>query len=375
MKKRYLILLALLALTLTCLLSGCGKGEQDLEGMYVATFEINGGKLNLGTSDVTTKINFAYEPGALVMDPTVRIGSGETSSLGYAISRAGYNFTGWYTGPECLPEQKWDFATGTINAEKLTLYAGWEKQIVYTYTVCYTDGANTVALGSYNVKPGATFDDYRKYATLRDDYTPIGYFADAACQTPWDATTVHPGGEQDTDISVFVDYIPGEWLIVDSYTKLKSAIGKGNIYLTANIDCEGKELTFGDWKYVLEGNGFAIDNFTVNKYGTSRTPVATIFKSLKAGAEVRNVSFTNVTFNYKDVSDATTSGGTITVTRKMAALAGEGADCKVTNVTVSGKLITNYEGELPRLNEVFYDETGTNTITSFSAAIVVEKQS
>ena len=205
MKKRYLILLALLALTLTCLLSGCGKGEQDLEGMYVATFEINGGKLNLGTSDVTTKINFAYEPGALVMDPTVRIGSGETSSLGYAISRAGYNFTGWYTGPECLPEQKWDFATGTINAEKLTLYAGWEKQIVYTYTVCYTDGANTVALGSYNVKPGATFDDYRKYATLRDDYTPIGYFADAACQTPWDATTVHPGGEQDTDISVFVD--------------------------------------------------------------------------------------------------------------------------------------------------------------------------
>ncbi len=366
MKKRYLILLALLALTLTCLLSGCGKGEQDLDGMYVATFEMNGGRLDLGTSAVTTRVNYAYEPGTLILDPTVR--SGDGNYLGYEISRAGYDFTGWYTGAECLPEQKWDFATGVINAEKLTLYAGWEKQIVYTYTVCYVYDGETVELGTYKVKAGGAFEDYRNYAKTRPAHTPIGYYEDASLTTPWDFETVHPGGATDTDIKIYVDYIPGDWVLVSTYAELKNAIGSGNIYLTANINCEGKELTFGDFGYVLEGNGFTVSNFTVTKYGTSMSPTVTIFKSLKAGAEVRNVSFTDVTFHYTNLSS---------IARKLnvAALATEGTDCKVTNVSVTGKLVTDYEGEFSRLNEVFFDVNSTGAVTGFSAEIVVEKQS
>ena len=87
MNKKHLILLALLTVTLTILLSGCGKAEQNLEGMYIATFDLNQGKLDIMTSVVTTKINYAYEPDSLIMDPS--------TYNNYEILRSGYRFTGW----------------------------------------------------------------------------------------------------------------------------------------------------------------------------------------------------------------------------------------------------------------------------------------
>jgi uncharacterized repeat protein (TIGR02543 family) len=197
MTKKYLIVLALLAVTLTLLLSGCGKSEQDLDGMYVASFELNGGTLDLKSFNVSTKINYAYEPGSYILDPT--------TYGNYEIFREGYIFTGWYRTAECNENEKWNFSTDTINSEGLTLYAGWEKKIVYSYTVCYLDGTETKTLGTYSVEAGAAFEDYRKYANKREDFTPSGYFADAACTTPWDFATVHPGGEVDTDIAIYVD--------------------------------------------------------------------------------------------------------------------------------------------------------------------------
>ena len=93
MTKKSLIVLTLLAVTLTLLLSGCGKSDQDLEGMYVVSFEMNGGALDIQTSNVTSRINYAYQPGSHILDP---------STYGnYEISRAGYRFTGWYKSAEC----------------------------------------------------------------------------------------------------------------------------------------------------------------------------------------------------------------------------------------------------------------------------------
>ena len=265
MKTKYLILLALLAATLTLLLSGCGKSEQDLDGMYVATFEMNGGTLDLKSFNVSSKINYAYEPNSYILDPATH--------GNYEISRSGYRFTGWYTSKECRPEELWDFSTNTIESEKLTLYAGWIKEIVYTYSVCYTDGEQTQKLGVYNVSAGAVFEDYRGYADDRDGFTATGYYTDAACTIPWDFTSVHPGGATDTDIPVYVDYISGEWLIVDSYTKLLDAIGDGNIYLTSDIDCNGGTLFFsGTFRHIFEGNGYTVSNFTVNKSGGALMP-------------------------------------------------------------------------------------------------------
>ena len=46
-----------------------------------------------------------------------------------------YTFTGWYTLPECYSNSKVDFATATMPASNLELYAGWDsqKETVYVY--------------------------------------------------------------------------------------------------------------------------------------------------------------------------------------------------------------------------------------------------
>ena len=357
MRKAYLILLALLVVALAALLPGCASNENELEGMYTATFELNGGILDLKSTNVSTNINYAYQPNSYIIDPTFK-------EWNYKLTRPGYVFTGWYTSAECKAGEKWDFATDKITTEKLTLYAGWEKEIVFTYTVCYVDGGQTHVLGEYKVSEGGVFEDYRKYAEKREGFTANGYYADETCTTPWNFDTVHPGGETDTDIRIYVDFIPGEWIIVDSYAKLEAAAGKGNIYLTCDIDCEGKELSFGqNFGHVFEGNGHTVRNFTVKKAGGALMPSVSVFQNLEEGAEIRNVAFENVTFEFFGVEKATKI--------KVAALAKEGKGCIVTNVSITGTIRTNYEGEFPRLEEAFFEETSVAQITGFSAEITV----
>lgn len=361
MTKKHLILLTFLTVTLALVLSGCGKSEQNLDGMYIATFDMNQGKLDIMTTEVTTQIHYAYDPGSLILDPA--------TYNNYEILRSGYRFTGWYTGVECKESQRWDFSKDKINQEQLTLYAGWEKEIVYSYTVCYSDGDETVKLGTYSVSAGDVFDDWSGYAKDREGFTPSGYYSDKELTTPWDFASKHPGGATDTDICIYVDYIEGDWILVNNYEELQSAIGGGNIYLTADIDCGGQELSFGrEFNYVFEGNGHKITNFTVEQFGTAIMPSVSLFQTLTENAVIRNVAFENVTLKFLKISD---NARTI----KVAALAKESRGCTVSNVTIKGKLVTTYQEELPRLNEAFYEADSTGELTNFTVEITVEKQS
>ena len=146
--KRLLILISLMAiaLPLTIALSGCAGGTDDFEGKNIVTFYVNGGILNYGTSSTKTSVNFAYYPGTYILDPTEDIPT-------YSLTRSGYDFTGWSTDEACTPSSKWDFNT-PFEIEKLTLYAGWEVAIKYTYSVNYVDGENTTTLGNYSVSAG-----------------------------------------------------------------------------------------------------------------------------------------------------------------------------------------------------------------------------
>ena len=362
MKKKHWILLAALVATLTLCLSGCASGDDALEGKYIATFELNGGTLDYGASSVSTKVNYAYDPGTYVIDPT--------TIDGYQVYRDRYIFTGWYTTPECNESDKWDFENSLLNTEQLTLYAGWEKAILHTYTVYYMEGEKAVALGSYEVDAGEAFDDWRDFANKRDGHTGIGYYSDSACTQAWDFTTKHPGGENDTDVAVYVKHIEGVWKIVDSYETLKAAMSNGNIYLTADIDCGGAELFFsGSFNATFEGNGHKISNFTVPQHGTAIAPASSLFQALGEKADIKNVTFENVTYSFQDVKD-----GALRI--KVAALANSADNAaKITNVSISGVIRTVYDGELPRLLCAIYDEESTAAVTGFTATITVDKQS
>lgn len=369
MKRKILILTTLVALVaaLTVLLSGCAGSKDPLEGKYIVTFEINGGMLSYGTSTADDKINYAYYPGTYVKDPT--------TFSNYEIYRNGYVFTGWYTSKECNPNEKWDFENKTLDVEKLTLYAGWELAINFTYSVNYVNGNDTVKLGSYKVSAGERFDDWRDYASNRENYTPNGYFSDPECTVAWDFSTVHPGGTSDLDVPVYVNYIEGSWTLVEDYYELIDALKNGEaVYLMNDIDCDGEELYIpSTYTNIFEGNGFKVSNFTVPTKGTSYTPTLAIFKELGNGAQIKNVSFENAKYTLT----VNTAIPAEALTVKAAALAVSiTSGVTVTDVSISGTLHTSYTGELSCLEKVFYytkaeDEALLGGVSGFTADFAV----
>jgi hypothetical protein len=63
-------------------------------------------------------------------------------------------------------------------------------------------------------------------------------------------------------------------------------------------------------------------------------------------------------------------------TLRVAALTILSKGAQITNVSVSGTLTTNYAGELPRLNEVFFEEdsNGVTDIAGFTANVTIQVQ-
>ena len=156
---------------------------------------------------------------------------------------------------------------------------------------------------------------------------------------------------------------------------MKRAISLGNVYLTADIDCEGKEFpVVTSYSGIFNGNGYTVSNFKVSKSGTGATPTVAIFKKLTSTAQIVNVKFENATYIFNDIKE---SAGAVKVTPKAAALAIEMvAGAKVQDVTVTGTLTTNYAGELACINSVYYfegtpDEAVMAGVDSFSAEITV----
>ena len=373
MTKVKIIFIALLILTAMLVFVGCAGENDALEGKYIVSFDVNGGTMDFGTSSTTGRVNFAYEPNTYIIDPV-----DPDSKLKYSISRNDFVFTGWYTSPECKSGEEWDFSKA-FDVETLVLYAGWKPAIRYTYTLVYNDGTDERTLGTYEVNAGDEFSDWLGYSDDVADMTPIGFYSDPELSVAWNNDYKHPGGEQDLDIPVYVKYIEGNWIIVDSYEKLKNSIYSGDVYLVSDIDCGGAELFFSnDYNKVFEGNGYTVSNFTVKKSGTNVNPASGIFKALGQKAEVKNVKFANVTFKFFDIRESTDK---VEVKANVAALAvNMAAGAKVTNVSVEGTFTTDYNGDLPCLDEVYYskgepDESVTAGVENFTANIIVDKQS
>ena len=359
MTKRHLTLFAviILALTLMLTLSGCAGEEDVFEGKCTVTFELNGGTLDIRTSSVDTKIKYAYEMGTKILD---------VSKLdGYSLTKSGCVFTGWYTSESCDPGDEWDFDT-YIDTDTVTLYAGWEKAIVHSFTIYYVDGENEVSVGSYNVKAGDRFEDWRKYAEKRENFTLNGYYQDPECTIPWDFTTTHPGGEGDLDIKVYANYIPGEWTLVSDANTLRSALNAGsNVYLTDNVDFAGAEVSFGSYSGTFEGNGYTVSNFKIKKTSSLRYPACSIFTALENGAAIKNVAFVGVEYDLTGINlEAVTAV-------KLALLAVEASgDVTVEAVSVSGIINTNYTGELPKAESAFYS-TELDEPAGFTSSVTV----
>jgi hypothetical protein len=223
------------------------------------------------------------------------------------------------------------------------------------------------AEGSENVEQDATFSDWRGFANTRSGYTAMNFYSDAALSTLWDSSYKFERGGVDKDVPVYVGYIKGEYNLVSTYDQLVSAIKGGkNVYLINDIACGGKDLSFGTYNGEIAGNGHTVSGFNVPKTGTTINPACAIFTKLGATAKIENVSFTDATYTYTGVNQSAKSF-------KVAALAvsSEGG-ATLNNVTITGTITTNYEGELTKLNSFVYENEITTSGTCNATITVVD---
>jgi len=325
--------------TLMSVLVACGPQEQSFEGMYIVTFEFNGGTLYNGSTNISGEIHHAYEPNSKIIDIA--------NHKPYKFTKNDYEFVGWYTDNECTKE--WNFQTDTITVEKLTLYAKWTPKIKYTYDLYYTDENDTEQrLGSYKVNVGGEFSDSSKYAVkglTAAHKTFVGFYSDKELTTPWNDNFTHPGGEQDTSIPVYVGWIDGVWKLVSDYDGLQDAFNAttesfDGIWLTADIDCGGNPLYVDTFDKTLRGDNdgdanYKIANFVVDgEKKKSDRPRYSLFGTLGATANIHDVDFVDVKFEFsadtKSYADPQIAALAQTVETS------PDATCTVTNVSISG---------------------------------------
>ena len=302
MKQKIFVAVLVLMLATVCLVA-CSN-TQNYDGLTKVVFNLEGGIYQNSELPITHYYNFEKGTSNLIVDP-------QTLS-DEQITRNGYRIAGWYktktqNGDEVVYSDKWNFETDKVGDEGVELYARWEKNVDFTYNVCYigTDGQKTV-LGTYTVEAGEKFSDYRNFANRRPGWTALGEFKDAE-GNDWDADFVHPGGEESLAIDVYPVYIEGDFAIVRTASELRLAKSK-NIYLMADIDLEGGAFSFGGYRKIFKGNGHTISNFEIaygaGKYDLVADHVDDNNKSLYISlfgnvenAEISDVRFENVTLN------------------------------------------------------------------------------
>ena len=161
MKKRNLLSIVL-AIVLLFSLAGCKEKDSAPTGILV-TYDLNGGTFQNCTLPIKQYYTYSASAKKIIVDPETLVKD--------VIQKSGYTLEGWYTDLNFT--NKWDFKNDVLTAETLTLYAKWEKDIKYTFNVCYIDESTNelVIIDSYTVEAGEKFEDYRNYANKRDGYT------------------------------------------------------------------------------------------------------------------------------------------------------------------------------------------------------------
>ncbi|MBP3401905.1 MAG: InlB B-repeat-containing protein [Clostridia bacterium] len=346
--RKNLTLYSVLCLCFVCfltMLTGCSDSARNFDDKVAVVYHLEGGIYQNCEQPVIQYYDFDEGTSNLIVDPSTL--SGQT------IMRTGYTLEGWYTkkvgeGDNVSYEDKWDFENDKVTSAGITLYAKWKKNILYTYEVCYRDEKDQTvhSLGSYEVNEGDTFNDYYAsyFGNKRFGYTALGGLYNENDE-PWDKSFTHPGGDVDTAVRVFLHYIEGDYVLVDSSRKLLTN-KNANLYLTCDIDFEGDAFSgFGDYKGIIKGNGFAIKNFTLS-YDNSKNGLITdadlnteggllcisLFRSLK-GADISDITFSDFTIDIK-------AGYPGTKAILVAPLAMKMEKSTLTNVTVANATVT-----------------------------------
>lgn len=270
----------LFAFVLFLSLASCGE-DVDEDDVAVAVFHLQGGTCQNNTEKVTYV--YKCEPGqeTYIADPN-ELKQGDIYYVGYVLE-------GWYLSTDYLESEKWDFDNDKIDQNGVNLYAKWVKKLSFTFELY--SSIDDKLLGSYEAVEGEYFDDYLNYSKI-SGYTCIG-FTDENGEPVVVGEFVHPGGDVDTAVKIYAQYIEGTYELVSTANELNRAIGS-NIYLLNDIDLKGATLNFGNYNNKkIMGNGYTISNFKYDTALKDNTTKIALFQEVK-NTTIENVHFENV---------------------------------------------------------------------------------
>lgn len=170
--------------------------------------------------------------------------------------KAGFVFAGWYADAACTELFDFDAYFASSPRNTVSVYAGFDEiaDVLLHYRV---DGA---VVHTQTVAYDTTASDFAD--PDKDGYTFIGWFADAACETPFDfesyfaqtdkaaVTTVYAGFEEIIEIFYYVDGMPTWTQVVsdDTAAAIPNEPGKAGYSFAGWYDKEGDGAKLFDFK-------------------------------------------------------------------------------------------------------------------------------
>ncbi|MBQ7948403.1 MAG: hypothetical protein IJ284_01435 [Clostridia bacterium] len=329
-KLKAKLIVFLLAILSLFVFAGCSMGESLEEILETrnlnpqVTYYTNGGQFE----NKNRKKDIYYSVGSKALN----IGVVTPVSGSIEITRANFEFVGWYHVAEVIDEESGlcelgeavDFSVPLEEGDHWIVAAKWRALAGLKVVMACEDGktiSGTAAGkngGAVSYKNGDTLgeieydskDEIVSSATTPEKvffkvknkaYTFVGYYTDAKCTTPvtW---PIKRGVEQQT---IYAKYVAGDWTLVkdsqdvyDMFEALRNGANK-RYWLCNDIDSANSALDFSVAKFAgeINGNGYTIKNLTVNKTVSATEPAVALFGAIEETAVLKDITFENVNFN------------------------------------------------------------------------------
>ena len=298
-RKRLLLIGALVAAAFGLALAGCAQNRltyEDLDAMgyiHTVTFDLMGGRS--GERPVLIQ---RVKDNSLVVEP------GSSTLAGDVPTRSGYTFGGYCLGTKNPDEtvtygEKWDFMKDRVTSD-ITLYVIWLSN--YTINVHYGENYASTYIVPVSQSASGEVQAVKSISISGQTVLDNAFYPsaeDAASKTNAITFPYTPSGlsQENTSSDLWANTLEGVWRIVEKAEDFL-VYSSTNVYLMNDIDFGGKELSFPEeYSGTFEGNGHTLSNFKVTQeMEKDRTQSYGLFRVLRASAEIRDVTFKDVTF-------------------------------------------------------------------------------
>ena len=316
--------------------------NNEKEGYTVnVRYDANGGSFATNTSVIVDSYNPDDFPSGRI---TLFAPDNAQRKNPYKAQNTGFILAGWYTDRTPITDENgnhldyngniaaetgltpaytfsghWDFASdkldlSTLEGDGITLYAAWVPEFAFEF-YCKDDSGEFVLMSSMIATPGKELAlpalDTKSGRVNANDFPSLvgktynvsGIYLDSELTQPVTGEKLTHGGTinyataeaENSVMKVYLDLLVGDWYWITSAEQLISnANPSGHYVIEADLDFDGKKWPLSsNFSGSIDGNGHTISNIAITQSGNESKSIHGIFKTVKAGAVIEDVTFAN----------------------------------------------------------------------------------